>query len=79
VEGLPDKTFKASGYCVLTDPDGDKWLDRWWADSSMPKGRWEDSGISGKWKGLRRAGSYVYTDRSTDSACKGMSARDADR
>ena len=45
----------------------------------MPKGRWEDTGISGKWKGLRRTGSYVYTDRSSDTVCKGMSAWEADR
>lgn len=73
IENMPDKTFKASGYCVLTDRDGDKWLDRWWADSTMPKGRWEDTGISGKWKGVRRAGQYVYTDRSSGSACRGIS------
>jgi hypothetical protein len=79
VESLADKTFKASGYCVITDRDGDKFLDRWWADSSMPKGRWEDSGISGKWKGLHRTGSYTYTDRSTQSECKGVSTWEADR
>src|SRR5688572_28928209 len=53
-ESLPDKSFKASGYCVHTDRDGDKIADRWWADSSMPKGKWEDVGISGKWKGVRK-------------------------
>ena len=74
VENMPDKTFKASGYCVITDRDGDKWLDRWWADSSMQKGRWEDSGISGKYKGLQgRTGNYVYTDLSTQSECRGVS------
>jgi hypothetical protein len=79
VESMADKSFKASGYCVLTDRDGDKWLDRWWADSTMPKGRWEDSGISGKYLNLRRSGTYVYTDRSIGSACEGMSSWEVDR
>ncbi len=73
VESLPDKTFKASGYCVHTDRDGDRVADRWWADSSMPKGKWEDVGISGKWKGLRKSGNYVYTDLSTPTECRGVS------
>src|SRR3954453_9630528 len=42
-EAMPDKSFKASGYCMITDVDGDKWLDRWWADSSTEKGHWEDT------------------------------------
>jgi hypothetical protein len=79
IESMPDKSFKASGYCVVTDRDGDKLLDRWWADSTMPKGRWEDTGISGKWKGFRRTGSYVYTDRSTQTECRGVSNWEADR
>jgi len=79
VEAMPDKAFKASGYCVVTDREGDKWVDRWWADSTMPKGRWEDTGISGKYKNLHRTGTYVYTDRSTPSACEGMSAWEVDR
>jgi hypothetical protein len=78
-ESMADKSFKASGYCVITDRDGDKMLDRWWADSTMPKGRWEDTGISGKWKGFRQTGSYVYTDRSTPSECRGFSNWEADR
>ena len=79
VENMPDKSFKASGFCLVTDRDGDKWVDRWWADSTMPKGRWEDTGISGKWKNLKRTGTYVYTDRSTESNCRGISAWEADR
>lgn len=78
-ESMADKSFKANGYCVVTDRDGDKMLDRWWADSTLPKGRWEDTGISGKWKGFRRTGSYVYTDRSTPSECRGVSNWEADR
>ena len=73
VETLPDKSFKASGYCVHTDRDGDKIADRWWADSSMPKGKWEDAGISGKFKGVRTSGNYVYTDLSTPTECRGVS------
>jgi hypothetical protein len=73
VESMPDKSFKASGYCVHTDRDGDKIADRWWADSSMPKGKWEDVGISGKWKGVRKSGNYVYTDLSTPTDCRGVS------
>jgi hypothetical protein len=80
VENMPDKTFKASGYCVITDRDGDKWLDRWWADSSMAKGRWEDTGISGKYKNLRGVtGSYVYTDASTPTECRGVSNWEFDK
>ncbi len=78
-ETMADKSFKASGYCVITDRDGDKVLDRWWADSAMPKGRWDDAGISGKWKGFRRTGSYVYTDSSTETECRGVSNWEADR
>lgn len=78
VESLPDKSFRANGYCVLTDVDGDKWLDRWWADSSMPKGRWEDTGISGKWKDLRRTGTYAYQDRSPTGGCLGVSTWETD-
>ena len=73
VETLSDKSFKASGYCVHTDRDGDKIADRWWADSSMPKGKWEDTGISGKFKNLRTSGNYVYTDLSTPTECRGVS------
>ena len=40
-EGMPDKSFKVSGYCLHVDRDGDKWIDRWWNDSTMKKGRWE--------------------------------------
>jgi hypothetical protein len=79
IESMPDKTFKASGYCVHTDRDGDKVADRWWADSSMPKGKWEDVGISGKWKGFRRSGNYVYTDLSTPTECRGVSNWEADK
>jgi hypothetical protein len=39
VENMADKSFKAAGYCLHTDRDGDKWIDRWWNDSSMKKGR----------------------------------------
>jgi hypothetical protein len=72
-ESMPDKSWKASGYCVHTDRDGDKIADRWWVDSSMPKGKWEDVGISGKWKGVRKSGNYVYTDVSTPTECRGVS------
>ena len=72
-ESMPDKSWKASGYCVHTDHDGDKVLDRWWADSTMPKGKWEDTGISGKFQGVRKSGNYVYTDLSTPTECRGVS------
>jgi hypothetical protein len=79
VENMPDKSFKASGYCSHTDRDGDKWIDHWWNDSSMKKGRWEQTGVSGKYKGPRSTGSFVYTDLSSDSGCKGVSNWEADR
>ena len=73
-EGMPDKSFKVSGYCLHVDRDGDKWIDRWWNDSTMKKGGWEGTGISGKWKDLRGVkGNFVYTDLSTESGCKGVS------
>jgi hypothetical protein len=73
LESMPDKSFKASGFCVHTDRDGDKIADRYWVDSSMPKGKWEDVGISGKWKGIPKSGNYVYTDLSTPTECRGVS------
>lgn len=73
-EGMPDKSFKVSGYCLHVDRDGDKWIDRWWNDSTMKKGRFEYTGISGKWKDLRGVtGNFVYTDLSNESGCKGVS------
>lgn len=73
VETMPDKSFKANGYCLHVDRDGDKWIDRWWNDSTMKTGRWEQTGLSGKYKGPRPTGTFVYTDRSSDKACKGVS------
>ena len=73
-EGMPGKSFKVSGYCLHVDRDGDKWIDRWWNDSTMKKGRWEGTGISGKWKEVRGVmGNFVYTDLSSDTGCKGIS------
>ena len=79
VENMPDKTFKASGYCTHVDRDGDKWIDHWWNDSSMKKGRWEETGLTGKYKGLRPTGTFVYTDLSSESGCKGVSNWEGDR
>jgi len=74
MESMADKTFKASGYCLHTDRDGDKWIDRWWNDSTMKTGRWEYTGVSGKWKDLRGVkGNFVFTDLSTQSECRGVS------
>lgn len=78
VETMPDKSFRASGYCLHVDRDGDKWIDRWWNDSTMKTGRWEQTGISGKYRGPRPTGSFVYTDRSTGSLCKGVSNWEVD-
>jgi hypothetical protein len=73
-EAMPDKSFKVNGYCLHVDRDGDKWIDRWWNDSTMKKGRWEGIGISGKWKDVRGVmGNFVYTDLSTETVCKGVS------
>jgi hypothetical protein len=79
VENMPDKSFKASGYCSHTDRDGDKWIDHRWNDFSMKKGRWEQTGISGKYKVPRSTGTFVYTDLSSESGCKGVSNWEADR
>jgi hypothetical protein len=79
IESMPDKSFKASGYCLHVDRDGDKWIDRWWNDSTMKKGRWEQTGVSGKYKGPRPTGTFVYTDLSSESACKGVSNWEVDR
>jgi hypothetical protein len=79
VESMPDKTFKASGYCLHTSREGDKWIDRWWNDSTMKTGRWEETGVSGKWRGSHSTGTFVYTDASTESTCKGVSNWEVDR
>jgi len=79
VENMPDKTFKASGYCFHVDRDGDKWMDHWWSDSSMKKGRWEQTGLSGKYMVAPSTGTYVYTDLSSESWCKGVSNWELDR
>jgi hypothetical protein len=79
IESMPDKSFKASGYCAHVDREGEKWIDRWWNDSTMKKGRWEVTGVSGKWKGFRGTGTFVYTDLSTESACRGVSYWEFDR
>ena len=74
IETMPNNTFKAAGYCLHTDRDGDKWVDRWWNDSTMKTGRWEYTGVSGKWKELRDVkGNFVFTDLSTQSECRGVS------
>lgn len=78
-EIMADKSFKSSGYCSHTDRDGDKWIDRHWQDSTMQKGRYEMKGVSGKYKGGSETGSFVYTDLSTESGCKGVSSWEADR
>ena len=74
IETMLDKTFKAGGYCLHTDRDGDKWVDRWWNDSTMKTGRFEYTGVSGKWKDLRGVkGNFVFTDLSMQSECRGVS------
>ena len=75
IENMADKSFKAAGCCLHTDHDGDKWIDRWWNDSSMKKGRWEATDLSGKWKDVssNQKGEFVFTDLSTTSECKGVS------
>ena len=77
-EIMADKSFKTNGYCSHTDRDGDKWIDRNWQDSTMQKARYETTGISGKYKGNRETGSFVYTDLSSQSACSGVSSWEAD-
>jgi len=79
IENMADKSFKASGYCLHADRDGDKWIDRWWNDSTMKKGRWEVTGVSGKWKEVRATGSFVYTDLLSGSTCEGVSSWEVDR
>jgi hypothetical protein len=74
VESMTDKSFKASGYCLHTDREGDKWTDRWWNDSTMKTGRFEYIGVSGKWKDMRGVkGNFVFTDLSTQTECRGVS------
>ena len=79
IENMADKSFKANGYCLHVDRDGDKWIDHWWNDSTMKKGRWEVTGLSGKLKGARVTGTFIYTDLSSEGACKGVSYWEADR
>ena len=78
-EIMADKSFKTTGYCSHTDRDGDKWIDRNWHDSTMQKGRYEVTGVSGKYKGARETGSFVATDLSSQSGCSTVSSWEADR
>ncbi len=78
-EIMADKSFKSTGYCSHTDRDGDKWISRSWRDSTMQKGRYETMGVSGKYKGGRDTGSFVYTDLSSQSGCSGVGSWEADR
>lgn len=78
-DAMADKSFKSSGYCNHTDNDGDKWIDRSWQDSTMQKARYETTGVSGKYKGGREEGSFVYTDLSRGPDCLGVSTWEADR
>ena len=78
-EIMADKSFKSNGYCSHTDRDGDKWISRSWRDSTMQKSRYETMGVSGKYKGSRTAGSFVYTDLSSQSGCSGVGSWEADR
>jgi hypothetical protein len=73
MEFMADKSFKANGYCTHTDRDGDKWIDRNWWDPTIKKGRYETTGISGKYKDSHVTGSFVYTDLSSQSGCSGVS------
>jgi hypothetical protein len=45
----------------------------------MQKGRYETMGVSGKYKGGRDTGSFVYTDLSSQSGCSGVGSWEADR
>jgi hypothetical protein len=55
-DSLPDKTFKANGYCTLVDRDGDKIFQRWWGSSDMPEIRYETFGGTGKFEGAKGEG-----------------------
>ena len=73
IESMADKSFKSGGYCLHTDREGDKWIDRWWNDSTMKTGRFEYTGVSGKWKDMRGIkGNFVFTDLSTQTECRGV-------
>jgi len=78
-EIMADKSFKSSGYCTHADRDGDKWINRTWQDSTMQKGRFEATGISGKYKGGRDAGTFVFTDLSGPSGCSGVASWESNR
>ena len=78
-EIFPDKSFKSSGFCSHADRDGDKWINRTSQDSSMPKGRFQATGISGKYKGGHDAGTFVYTDLSSATGCRGVASWESDR
>lgn len=73
IETMADKSFKSGGYCLHTDREGDKWIDRWWNDSTMKTGRFEYTGVSGKWQQMRGVkGNFVFTDLSSSTECKGV-------
>jgi len=80
IESMADKTFKSGGYCLHTDREGDKWIDRWWNDSSMKTGRFEYTGVSGKWKDMRGVkGNFTFTDLSTQTDCRGVASWEVTR
>jgi hypothetical protein len=63
VEELPDKTFRAEGYCTNTDKDGDKIFNRWSeTTASAGQGSYELVGGTDKFVGAKGAGTWTATE-----------------
>ena len=62
-ELFPDQSYKGSGYCTVTDREGDK-LFQSWSDSSAEGSKFESIGGTGKFEGAKGQGTYTETELS---------------
>ena len=56
IDAKRDGTFEASGYCLHTDRDGDKWVGKWWNNNTMPATRFDVFHGTGKYAGATGGG-----------------------
>lgn len=65
-------TWKGEGYCDHIDRDGDIWVGHWWVDQSMPAGKFEVIGGTGKYLGATGGGTAKYTELKAGSNGAGI-------
>jgi len=55
-----ERRYIESGFCLNSDPDGDKWILKWTAnpDGDVLTGTWTAAGGTGKYERLTASGSY---------------------